>query len=715
MTRKHSTLLLTALAAAVSSALAQEAPPPVTGYVAIGGMSTHVTSQNRFRLEEYRDLESGVTGSFMLNAGSGAWWHRLFGENLGRDDQSIEVKGGRYGIFKYSVYNEDIIHNLTFGAITPFSGVGTNNLTFAGTAPPSTDTTTWNTFDYRVKHSNIGAIAEVQPGFESPFYLRVTANRKESEGIRPLGAAGTSPGGPAYELQAPIDWTTTDWSAEVGYTTRAMHVAANVLISKFEDSNNFLFWRTPTARTGATIEQSTLAPDNELKRLGVNAIFRQLPMDSSLALRGTYTKLTTDFAIAPTFLSITGTLPNGVGNTRLANPSSDTFDGEVVNKSFSAALNSNYSRGLSSKLYYNWYKRENDSHHIVFTPSGPGSGGTCDINPIVAAVPALPTCTTEFLHFTKNNVGGEVYLRLNRANKLTFGLDYSDTERERLDFEKTKETKGSIEWKSGMLDVADFRVKYQHLQRKSDFELGASTDVFNRFLYRFDLAPLKRDQVKFVVDASPVEYLDLGFEVNVKRNRYTETVLGRDRDKREEVSVSAAYGDPKRFRVNLFGDIEHTSYDSTHWVGSTATFPVTNTAGTTYLWDSKVHDRNWLVGAAFDWPVIDRLAIKGSAIIQRGDGGVDFAANSSVANAQNIVAYDDFKKRALNLRAVYSATKQLQFTLGAAYEKYTYQDIQMDGYVYNILTGVNQSFLSGAYANPNYRATIIYGTVAYRF
>jgi hypothetical protein len=32
-----------------------------------------------------------------------------------------------------------------------------------------------------------------------------------------------------------------------------------------------------------------------------------------------------------------------------------------------------------------------------------------------------------------------------------------------------------------------------------------------------------------------------------------------------------------------------------------------------------------------------------------------------------------------------------------------------------VLTGVNQGFLSGAYANPSYRATIIYGTVAYRF
>ena len=712
MTRKSSTLLMTALAAAMSSVFAQEAPPPVSGYVAVGGISTDVTSANKFRLYEFRDLDSGVTAGMNVRFDSGAWWHRLFGENLGRDDQSIELKGGRYGIFKYTVYNEDIIHNLTYNAITPFTGIGTNNLTFAGTAPPSTDTATWSAFDYRVKHSNVGALAEAQPGFESPFYLRVTANRKESEGIKPLGSAGTSPGGPTNELAAPIDWTTTDWSAEAGYSSRALHVAGNVLISKFESANDFLFWRTPAVRTGPNIEQSTLAPDSDLKRVGVNAIFRQLPLDSSLALRGVYTKVTNSFPIATTFLAVSGTLPNGVGVNRLVNPSEPNFDGEVINKSFSAAWNASYSRGLSSKVYYNWYKRENNSSEIVFTPSGPGSGGNCDVNPITAV--AATTCSTEFLHFRKSNVGAELYYRLPRSNRLTLGVDYQDTERERIDFERSKETKATVEWKSGMFEVADFRVKYQHLQRKSDFELASSVDIFNRYLYRFDAAPLKRDQVKVVADTSPVEFLDLGVEVIVKRNRYTETLLGRNRDKREEVSLSAGYGDPKRFRVSFFGDVEHTSYDSTHWVGAVTTFPNTNTAGTAFLWNSKVHDRNWLAGAAFDWPVLERLTIKGSAIIQRGDGGVDFVA-PTVANAQNIVAYDDFKKRTFNVRGVYAFSKQVQLTLGYAYEKYTYTDIQMDGYLYNIATGVNQNYFSGAYAFPNYKASIVYGTVVYRF
>jgi hypothetical protein len=82
----------------------------------------------------------------------------------------------------------------------------------------------------------------------------------------------------------------------------------------------------------------------------------------------------------------------------------------------------------------------------------------------------------------------------------------------------------------------------------------------------------------------------------------------------------------------------------------------------------------------------DKLKLYASSIWQKGDGGVDFTA-PSVANAQNITNYDDFQKRALNIKATYRVDKNVELTFGAAYEKYTYSDIQMNDYIYNIKTG----------------------------
>ncbi len=700
-------LLGTVIAASISAAFAQETPPAFGGTVSLTGISTHVTSENRFRFAEYRDLDSGVTAGFDLRGQSNAWYYNLFGENLGRDDQFLQLRGGRYGVFKYSAYSDDVIHNYTFNAITPFSGVGSNSLTFPGTTA-SVNTLTWNRFDYSVQHKNLGGAVEAQAGVDSPLYFRVTANRKKSEGVKPLGAAGTSPGGPAYELPAPIDWTTTDVSGEVGYTSKMAHFSVNVLYSKFEDHNDFLSWRTPFVTTGANLESSTLAADSNLWRVGVNGMVKQLPMDSSLALRATYTKVTNSMPIAPTYLSIVGT----TGFNRLTNPSSPTFEGEVVNKSLSAALNSHLSSALSSKVYWNWYERENNSTRVVFTPSGPGAGGTCDV-PATGVV--ATTCSAEFLHYKKDNFGAELYYRLAKGHKLTVGLDYLDTERERVDFDRSKETKAFIEYKTSALEIADFRVKYQHLRRNSEFLEGNSTNVYERFFYRFDAAPLDRDQVKFVFDMTPAPLLDLGVELIAKRNKYRDTFLGRNRDTRREVAVSASYGDPNGLRLTAFADYERSQYDSTHFVGATTTFPATNAAGTAYLWESDVKDRNYLVGAAASWKMNERLSFVGSLIWQKADGAVDFATQSVASNPINIDRYDNFRKKTLNLRALYAVTKKLDVSVGAAYEKYDYTDIQMDDYLYNIRTGTNQSYLSGAYAFPNYKASIVYVTLAYRF
>lgn len=700
-------LLMTTLAIAVPAALAQQASPPFGGSVSLTGISSRVTGDNPFRFYEYRDLDSGAILGLDLRGDDDAWWWNVFAENLGRDDQHIHAKGGRYGVFKYSLYNDDIIHNLTFRAITPFTGVGTNNLTFAG-AGASTDTATWNSFDYSVQHRNLGGAVEAQPGVASPFYVRFAANRKRTDGVRPLGVPGTSPGGPTYELPTPVDWTTSDVSGEIGYAARTAHFSANLMYSKFEDHNDFLNWRNPIVATGPNVESSTLASDSRMWRLGLNAMWKRLPLASTLALRGTYARLESSIPVRPTYISVSGT----TGNTRLANPSQGTFEGEVVNKSFSASLTSQLARNLDSRVYYNWYERENDSTHLVFTPGGPGTGGACDFT---TAGTALTTCTPEHLHFSRKNAGAEVQYRINRTNKLSGELDYVDLERERIDFDRTKDAKVTLGWKNSALEIADVRVKYQHVRRRSDFLLGNSTNVFNKYLYRFDAAPLDRDVLKLVLDSNPAEHLDLGAEIIFKRNKYKETVLGRTKDRRQELYLTASYGDPERWRVTAFADWEQTQYDSVHWVGATTTFPAPNATGTTYLWQAEVKDQNHLYGFAADYPVNARWKIKAAAIWQKTDGTVDFATPNNYGNPVDIAAYDNFKKTSLNVKALYAMTRNIDVTLGAAYEKYDFSDVQIDGYIHAVRTGTAQNYLSGAYAFPSYKARVVYATLTYAF
>ena len=703
MRRIPALFALTALAVAVPAALAQ-----VTGSVTLGGIASDVKGDNPWRMHEYRDLDDGVLAGFDLRTDYGPWYHNLFGENLGRDDMYLSLRGGRYGLFKYSLYADDVVHNWTFGAITPFNGVGTNNLTLAG--PNPTNVATWNRFDYGIQHQNRGGFAEMTPGVDSPFYFRITSNRKRTDGVRPVGQALGSPGGPVLEMPLPIDWTQTDVAGEVGYSSKTMHLSASYLLSKFRDGNDFLFWQHPQVTAGQNMDRSSISSDNELKRLAVNAVFRKLPMGSTLAFRATKTTIENSLPVQTSWLTLSGT----TGVLRLANPSDTHFEGEIENTSFSAALNSNLARGVDTKVYYNFYERENNSHHIVFLPSGPGSGGGCDFTTPggVAVTPAR--CTTEFLHFEKKNFGVEVGFRLNRENRFTAGVDYAETERERVDFDEAKETRYSVEWKSGMFGDVGTRVKYVHMNRDSRFLRGDYGNLFERFTYRFDAAPLDRDQLKVTLDYSPVELLDLGADFIYKRNEYKDVVFGRTQDRRSEVSLTASYGRADTLRVTGFLDYEKVNYDSSHWVGAITTFP--NPAPpSAYPWSAGVHDKNWLLGVAADWQAMPRLKVTGSYIWQKTDGAVDFESFNNLGNPQPITNFENVRKRTLNLKGTYAATNRLDVTLGAAYEKYDVDDIQYDGYLHAVRTGTNQNYYSGAYAFTSYKATLVYAAFRYRF
>lgn len=77
----------------------------------------------------------------------------------------------------------------------------------------------------------------------------------------------------------------------------------------------------------------------------------------------------------------------------------------------------------------------------------------------------------------------------------------------------------------------------------------------------------------------------------------------------------------------------------------------------------------------------------------------------------------DTKRTSLNFRAVYAVSKTWTITGGYAYEKFDYKDAGYEGYRYTIpVTAVPAtSYLNGFYANPQYKANIIYALATYRF
>lgn len=762
MQRKLIAILVANLFAGLPAVALAQGDFTVTGEVGVGGIVVDETTKDGSKLNEYRDMSNGALTLIDLKGRGQRYYLDFFGENLGRDDMFLSLKGGSYGSFKYSLFSDSLKHNFGFGMRTPYSGAGTANQTVGTTyqpvippVPPSTtpggnfffisngaSPASWNTYDLAYKRRNDGASVEVS--FNSPFYVRADVGQITFKGNKLQAyAQGTSPGNGFVDFATPVDYTTKNLSFEAGYATRQMQLSLNFLSSNFENANKLLTWTNAYFASGT--DASPLAPDNDYTRWSANAIFKRLPLGSTLALRYTTSQADNTVDVLQTALN-TGT------GTPLAptNPSvgatSGTFKGDVKYDTLSVALNSAPTKIIDTKLFYNSFKKKNRSTQVNFIPAPfPGtptvlpSGLNC-ADQLNGA--ARPDCDPELFSYEKKNYGLDVGVRLPARNRLVFGYDYSDIDRERFDVGKTEEKKYALEWKNSTLDNVSVRAKVQRLDRSSEFKiteafvrgLAAQTQVpgtftftnatqgfIEAFVRRYDVADMKQDLAKLSVDFSPADNVDLGAETYFKKSKFSNEssaiLLGRTNDDRQGIHLSATFGDPDVFRLTAFVDYETVKYTSYHRVGNPLD-PFLAPTTTAYNWTIVVRDNNDAFGLGFAWPFMERLTFDGSLVWSRTKGKGDLSSQVGGATLLDIPNYGNNERFALNLRGKYRLDNRWSFIGGLAYEDVQFNDIQYNGFTYIVpVTPINNStsYLSGYYADPTYKATIVYLTAKYSF
>jgi len=678
------------------------------------------------KLYEYRDLGNGVLSDVYVRGRNANTWFEGYGENFGRDDQYMMLRGGTYGQFKYQLYSDSFRHNFLFNGLTPFAGTGSNVLqaTF-----PQPNPATWNSIDIGYKRTNNGGYFEWQ-GL-APWYFRVDANQVKFQGTKiGSGANGTSPGNGFTDLEIPVQYNTRNITGEAGYNTGKMNLSVSYLYSKFDNDFSILTWNSPFfANNGDT---TFLPPDNHYQRITAQATFRGLPGQSTLATRATWAEGKSEADLALTALN--GASPNFFGPT-LVNTSH--FTGKNRDDTFTATLASHPLANVDTRVYYNYYKRNNDSTDVLYPA-----------NSIVAC--AGGPCEATLLHYTKNNFGLDAYWRFAPQNRVGGGWDYEKLTHNREDYDNIKTNRFFVEWKNTQLPNLSARIKYTYLQRRSDFLLGdegvnANDPAFlARFTSAFDSSDLDRNQVKVTADWSPIPFLDFSLEYNWTDNNYKNVTLGRTSDKRDSIYLSGGYGDVNSLRVTAFGDWENIRYDSFHRNVNAGTCPTTSGGVTAtncfdvvtppnsiaFNWSAKNKDRNWVLGAGLDWRAMERLLIKGSVLYYETDGSADIVSQNAAGvfgvgsaffgNPLPITAYDDTKRTSVNVKGIWSYDKNWDFTLGYAYERWRYSDAGYNGYQYTIpfpgvTTNTSQSYLNGFNAFTNYNANIVYLLATYRF
>jgi MtrB/PioB family decaheme-associated outer membrane protein len=739
MRPKLISLLIANLFAVPAIALAQDAPV-WSGSVSIGAQGISKKTQDDSKLMEYRDLDSGVLGGFEIRGRDARGYLDAYGENLGRDDQYLSLKGGLYDLVKYNIYWNEMRHRFGegVGARSPFFGIGGGIITYP--LPINANPATWNTFDHSYKRRDFGSMVEWQT--RSPWYFRVEANQVKRDGVNVFaGANGTSPGNGFTDLPAPIEYTTNNISGEAGFSAKSAHFAVNLSHSEFQNDYSVLRWTNRYFNpAGGLLDTTTLPPDNKLTRIAINGNVRRLPGDSTLAGRLTYSRLTNSVAMEQTMLTAFTaagvTTFNQIGAT---NPSSPTFEGKLRTTTASLSFSSHPMKALDTRVYWNYTNEKNDSTRMEFNPAagqglrGGAASGPGNNPPVNCDSGALNPCEPEFFHYKKNNFGVEASWKFMPGNKLGAGWDYYKVDRERIDFHSNKDNKVYIEYKNSMFDVVTGKIKYQYMTRRSNFSLppGAiQANPIEPFVRRFDLANVDQNQVKLVLDVTPAPMMDIGFEAIYKNNDYKDTILGRTEDWREEYYLSFSFGDPRKLRFIVFGDVELTRYDSFHRVGVGNPDPATAPTAATYNWSARNNDRSWQVGAGMDWVPMERLKLSASALWVRTRGTADFALQPPgvltgvpLTTPVAIQNFDNSTRTSLNLKGTYSFSKQWDLSAGYAYERYRYSDIGYDNTLYfipsaasaTLVANQQSSVATGQFSFQPYKANIFWVVGKFKF
>ena len=167
----------------------------------------------------------------------------------------------------------------------------------------------------------------------------------------------------------------------------------------------------------------------------------------------------------------------------------------------------------------------------------------------------------------------------------------------------------------------------------------------------------------------------------------------------------------------LFGDIERVKFDSAHRVGTGNPDPATPPTTSTYNWTARNEDKSWQLGVGFDWVPLSRLTLKGSLTRLETEGSADFSVQPGGAPGPflPITNFDNTERTALNLRAVYDLTKQVELTAGYAHEKYSYSDIGYDNTLYVTSATNTAGLVTGQFSFQPYTVDIVYGIAKYRF
>lgn len=565
--------------------LAQEDGRLETSGQFTAGVQQDKNSNNSAKFNEYRDIQDGFYLYDLrfqgIDTQSGRYLE-LGGKNLLRDDQRIRFGLGDYGTWGLEVERNEIPHNISNKAMTPFIDQGNGLYTVptpvqipnpilrpsnaeaaAGVLRDNDEATAaWlethlHGTDLGTQRDKTSATLNYSPIEELKFRLTYSDERKDGSKITYGPIGDRPPRSLNIQFTEPIDYATREVKLEAEYNRDRFQGLFTYLISDFENDIDTLAWQniyvnplagndyetwgwTGNARdyNVAQFGRRALAPDNRYQNASLTFGI-DLPLASRLSATAAYGKSEQDESLIPYATTDFGSTVDFSSAAILPRFKADA---EIETKLFNVDYTINPVERLNLRAFYRYYDLDNntdeDNWHYITQDTSPTN--TTDSNGI--AVPTYKNKRTNLAYaYDQQNYGLDATYSL-AFWRSTLGLGF---EREEIDRDyreaDTDENLYKVSLRTRPSSWVTLRAKYLFGDREADgynnsvtansywydpADVGTDNDnpklTFSNHpdMRKFDVTDRERQQVDVAATFMPLETLDLTASARWRKDDY---------------------------------------------------------------------------------------------------------------------------------------------------------------------------------------------------
>ncbi len=620
------------------------------------------------REAKYQEFSEEPRGAFLEKYALRAWRDRnlvlFYGSHGLRNDQSNSLTWWNGAKFRVDLGYQEIPHNLSFTAHSPFSEVAPG----VELVPDSLQAANQaNSAGYvaRMKDA-LAASPRLNLGFRTDITrarLRARAtrdlqfelkgSRRLRSGRKPYGG-GFSPGN-GVEVWEPIAQRILDGEARATYQKQRATLLATAGVSEFHNDVDALTFDNPARLTGAQNQgRIDLYPNNRSVRGTVGVVY-QLPMRTAFngtvgVSRDTQNDPWLPFTVnrADPYSSLDSLPPERSTHAKV-----DVFTQDY-------RFTSHPRKDFGGTLTFRQYQYRNRTPVHVFSGSSVADGTF-----------ALGSLESEPFGYRHQSYGAELNYNPLKEASITGTADRVDRTRTHREVLSDREESVGGKMRLRPMDKVSLEAHVRRAKRwarNADFSYDGGEQTTLR---RFDVADRKQMQAGGSVTITPTERLELGGSFGYLFEKYS-----------GDLADTSRIGLRRIHQRNASGDITYhakTNLDVTAAMGweqmvsrqasrqsRTAAF---GTADST--WTARLKDEGWFANLGLDWRAKpDLLAFTAALDYARWPGTYVFATVSpSTVTAQNPPS-TRYRRIDLTLETDYSLAARTQLGLQYAWEEF---------------------------------------------